>query len=289
MWDGSLKSKSRRSFSRGNNMSDTNPIPVQISKDDLITLLCGDYLFGTELLWQRLSCELPPSISFKVDEAQVAIAQRLCAITAPFMAERLLANQPSEPLIGSATDRQLFANALLPQAMKVFGFDMDKCQAEITKVIDGFFAEVLATTANEPNPYVKYWRWVGIVCNLASEREIDPFELLSQPDARDEIARRRYSKQEFVAQHPVSGKIAKPETIDQVIDATVSTYVDTLLTQSLVGAEDVVSDEEIVQARIEAEQHVRQQIEPQARAMIGALNAALQTWLTTEANRIYGQ
>jgi hypothetical protein len=125
------------------------------------------------------------------------------------------------------------------------------------------------------NQYEAYWRWIDTVLDLAAERGVLPIELLALEEATDEITRRMFSKEQFIA----------------LFNNEMSELTDTNMYKAffLVPTLDVSMEEDETK-RLWLEQELEQfkaEIMPQLREVVEKLRVFLNTRLNEDVTRIY--
>lgn len=157
-------------------------------------------------LQTRLEARMAQALGNKAPEKnseEMAVLNKFADSVADLLAHRLERNQHTTPLL-SYDDLELLVPSLLndlTQEKDVKPTDKDHknflalMKPGLKYVVDLVYYTVPAGM----NAYEAYWNWLNTLLNLATERGVLPAELLMREEANDEIARRLYSKEQFIA------------------------------------------------------------------------------------------
>lgn len=219
--------------------------------------------------------------SFKCDapDAEIisaALVDTMCEL----VAKRLKRSRRSTPLL-SPRDFPRHVKSMLYCCEELTGYICGSAEFKTYEALlnavfgsfcDGFFVMV----PDDKNPYDEYWRWIATTVNLAAERGVSPIEFYASQEAVDEITRRMFNKDEFIALiSEGTAKLADPELFRKIILEILPTVL------------KVVPDAIEANERQQLEQGLDEGSMPGVRDYTGKVQVALATWVAEEASRIY--
>lgn len=222
----------------------------------------------------RLQQELGSEVQEKKPEV-IAIENKFADWISDVLARRLKRNRRTTPLL-SSRDFVKFVPSIINEIAKTEG----ELEAEERKMFEKFikamfeniFEMVHEMVPPRKNPYEEYWRWATTVLDLAAERGILPTELLALENATDEIARRMFTKKQFVA--------LSKKAVNKFMDTDVfkKIILEPILEMAAEGDEE---------KRRELEQEVEAELMPRLRETVEKSKVVINAWLGEEVERIY--
>lgn len=232
--------------------------------------------FGAKLsrqmkLQARLQQELGKEIQ-EIDSQYIAIMDKLLDWLSGLLAHRLRQNQHTTPLLSSQDFTQFVLLEVFPD-FELGAVERKTIKRFLDAVLENI-VELLMPGHPDENLYEKYWQWVTTVLDLAVERGISPTELLTLETTADEITRRTFSREQYIA--TLELMTAKLTDIDTLMKLNVQPRL-AILSETL-------SEEE----RSEIEQRLESKLMPQLREQIDRVKVILRAFLDEEVERIYG-
>lgn len=223
---------------------------------------------------RELGCEVQAEKS-EVVAANNKFVELLCDI----VAHRLKQNQRATPLLSSG-DCDTCITLAISEMEKVKGSKFeDEDRQSIQKIMNtisgGYLELVDAMIPRDTDPYEECWRWVMTVLGLAAERGMPPNELLALESTTDEITRRMFTKERFVALNELSAS--------RIVE-NVEVLTKKIFTQLAFDLLDLEHSEE---ERRGLEQKIEAELMPQIRMLAEKTKAVCDTFSREEVERIY--
>ncbi len=229
----------------------------------------------------KLNLRIQQELGNEVEEEKpetIAIKNKLADWISDMLAHRLKRNRRTVTLL-SFQDFVRFVPSMISEMEKMEGDELD---TESRKVLENFTKALIVNsfkTVHEmiilpyENPYEEYWRWIMTTLKLATERSIPPIELLKLESATDEIARRMFTKRQFIVRYRKAMK--KFMDINELKKIIVSSTIDML---------GIEADEE---DRRELERELEAELMPWLRRTVNVSKVVISAWLNEEVKRIY--
>ncbi|MBI4812370.1 hypothetical protein HY798_02960 [Candidatus Falkowbacteria bacterium] len=226
-------------------------------------------------LQARLQQELGNEVQEEKPEV-IAIKNKFADWISDVLARRLKHNWRTTPLL-SSRDFIRFVPSMINEIAKVEGNELAPEERKMFEkfmkaIFENIFEMVHAIIPPRKNPYEEYWRWATTVLDLAAERGILPTELLALENATDEIARRMFTKKQFVA--------LSKKAVNKFMDADV---LKKIIFQPMLDMVAKGDEEE----RRELEQELEAELMPQLRETVEKSKVVINAWLGEEVERIY--
>lgn len=225
----------------------------------------------------RIELELGDEVREEKPE-DVSIMNKFIDLISSTIACRLKKNQRTIPLL-SPQDLIEITPLMIAEITKN---NSDEFEAEDCKKFEKFMKTVfesISTMVNQQpmpphkDPYERYWHWVTIVLNLATECGMQPIELLSSESATDEITRRMFTKDEFV--------FLSEQSLEKLMDfdALKKTVIRPLL--------DMLTNDLTDEERREIEKEFETTNMPELHQCVETIQLAAKAILNEEIMRIY--
>lgn len=195
------------------------------------------------------------------------------------LARRMKQDRRITPLLS----HQDWAEFAIPMVIEEFeqkkGYELDPNEQKmIEKLVSRMFEEVSemidSIVLQGKTPYDEYWRWVTTTLELATEQCIPPTKLLTLENGLDEISRRMFTKEQFLAYS--HRRVKKFTDIDSFKKAFIQPMLEALSLQ--------LDDDELR----ETVQEIEADIMPELINGMEKIKVVLNTFFDEEAERIYG-
>lgn len=196
---------------------------------------------------------------------------------ADLMASRLKRNRHNVPILSRRDFDKLYP-AVIESYKKISGQELDERELEFFKVIFeiifGTLLEKYSSSCSEKDsPYTDFWQWAIIVVELAKEQGLKPLQFLEQEYVGDQITKRMFSQEEFLA--------LQVKGLD-LLASNNSNFNDAVLQPFLLGLCNAggLSEEE--------RQLEEKKLQVYAEDCMTKIRQVVMGWLNAEAQRIYG-
>lgn len=225
-------------------------------------------------LQARLQQELGNEVREEESEV-VTIANEVADQIFGVLARRLKRNRRTTPLLSSRGFVRLIP-LVINEIAEAVGIEPE---AEERKVLEKFMKtifEYIFETMHAMVPpgkdlYEEYWRWVTTVLDLAAERDIPPTELLALESVIDEVTRRMFTKEQFVA----------------LFERAAVKFIDVDVLRGIVQPMlDMVAIEATEEERRELEER-KTELEPRFRETVEKSRVIVNAWFGEKVERIY--
>ncbi len=229
----------------------------------------------------ELSARIAQELGDEVREEKpedVSIMNKFIDLISSTIARRLKKNQRTIPLL-SPQDLTKITPLMIAEITKN---NSDEFEAEdykkFEKIMETVFKNISTMVNQQPVPphkdlYERYWHWVTIVLNLATEYRVQPIELLSSENATDEITRRMFTKQQFV--------FLSEQSLEKLMDcdALKKAFIQPLL--------DMLTNDLTDEERREIEKDFEAEDMPELRQYVEKARLVAKAILNEEIMRIY--
>lgn len=204
--------------------------------------------------------------------AAIVIRNKIADLVSDILARRLKMRRRSTPLV-SLRDFGRLIPSILETIEQVEGFSLGgKKRKNFEKSIRATIKNSLEMAFEFMWSYDEYWRWIGIVINLASERGISPIEFLARKDANGEVMRRLFPRGKLVALYKRA--IHKFMSVDTMKKIVIQPMLEML----------TIDNEEDLR---EMEREFEAEFMPQLKVVVKKSKEVLKVWLNEEIARIY--
>lgn len=209
------------------------------------------------------------------DKLDFSINDKFVEYISNIIARRLIRNRYTTPLL-SPRDSNGFFRLIIHLFSEIEAHKFEPYELKMLKKTVEFEFEVASDVVHiivRPNrsSYKEYWRFIEIVLELATERNIPPTTLLTLEDATDQITRRMFTRKQFIA--------AEKRVVNKFTDINV---VRKLLVLPLA---DIMV--EMGREHHELERDIEKELIPLLRKSSKESRATFNTWLNGEVERIY--